>query len=137
MAISKPYKYTDGEKHNQFSISQYSTLLAANVEQTLTVPFLSSSQSPGVNTYIPSTPGGAPIVANPGIVAVIKIGSSSSVMVNNNATAAYPTSTFSLGGGEMVNAQEMMIKQVQANDVLHFITNASNVPVNVVFYISN
>lgn len=129
MAVTKPYKYSDGEKHNQFCPVTYATVLAANTEQTLTVPFLNSSSS---NIVQSSNAASQPLV-----VAVITVGSSSSVIVTNNATAAYPDATFSADGGEMVNAYERLIKQVKSGDVLHFVSNSANVPVNVAFYLSN
>jgi len=128
MAVSKPYKYSGEEKHNQFSLNTYATVLAASTEQTLTVPFLTSSSGVGMTINDPNSPG---------VVAVITVGSLNSVFVFNNATATYPSGSFSDPAGEMVNSQQKLIKQVKSGDVLHFITNANSVPVSVVFYLSN
>lgn len=128
MSVAQPYKYSNQEKHNQFSLINYSTLLAANTNQSLTVPYLTSSQANGVpiNSY-----------SNPGVVAVITVGTINPVMVANNTTAVFPTSSFTASEGELVNAYQRLIKQVKSGDVLSFITNSNNVPVNVVFYLSN
>lgn len=127
MSVGIPYKKSGGEQLNQFSPTTYSTVLSANTEQTLTVPFLTSSSS-SVPLYGNTTPM---------ITAVITVGSTYSVFVSNNSTVSYPSSSFATGSGEMVNSFERITKQVKSGDVLHFITNGSSVPVNVVFYLSN
>lgn len=128
MSVSITYKKSGQEQFNLFSPTSYSTVLSASTEQTLTVPYLTSSQSGGAALY-----GGA----NPMVTAVISVGSTSSVFVRNNATVSYPSGTFGEDSGQMVNSFERIIKQVKTGDVLHFITNGANVPVNVVFYLSN
>ena len=128
MALSgRPYIFDEGQRFNQFCPITYSTLMAAGAEETLTVPVLTSPSS-NLATSAPFAPQ---------ILAVITIGTPVSVMVRNNATAVFPTAAFAQEGGELATFEQPLCKLVKGGDVLHFITDTADTPVNVAFYLYN
>lgn len=123
MAVSTPFSLTrDINGYNgfgvQFSLDKYSCTLSASTDTTLTVPATASLGGAHTQT------------ANP-FIAIFSFTPGSEVWISNNATAAAPAgNTFAASTSELNPAG----RQVQAGDVIHFFTTASNVDVGVTFY---
>lgn len=99
-----------------FTNTSYSATLAANTDTAITVPGLQASGAPGA------------IYAK--MYALIDY-SGGSVWVANNAAATLPAgAAFAQTNSEL----NPVGKYVKAGDVLHFITSAANVEVNVAFF---
>lgn len=91
--------------------SNVQTTLAADIEQTTTVPT-------------------SPFADTPNILAVISPAKGSDVWVSVNATATLPSSSFSSTASQMNPAS----RYVKAGDVLHFITSDSSAQLGVSYY---
>jgi len=100
-----------------FSDTNYKTTLSTGVAQSLTVP-----------NSIPL--GGAPTSANLHLIAVFSFEPGTRVWVANGATAVVPTGSFVATASQLNPAA----RDVQAGDVLSFITNDTTADVSVAFY---
>lgn len=94
-----------------FSDQSYNTTLAADAEQTLTVPY---TQIAGMS----------------GQIAVFSFAPGASVWVSLNATATSPSSSFAQTDSELNPAARL----VQGGDILHFITSDVSDQIGVSFY---
>lgn len=98
-----------------FSKTIYSADLAAATDTTLTVPSTAKY-----------------------FKAVITVESGGDVWVALNATAAVPAgAAFASTTSELVNGSSHRCREVEAGDVIHFITASANTTVSVAFYQSN
>lgn len=121
--MSIRYSFSSGEVINNFSPNTYTGLLAANTEQTLTVPDIS--------------PDCAGIPQSNKLVAVISVAGISGLWVSVNSEVTVPSSTISEASGELVTNFYSFKKLVTAGDVLHFISSTANTQFGVAFYVSN
>lgn len=117
--MSRKYGYSTGEVIQKFSENTYNGLLAANTEQTLTVPNI-AGQSPGTSSSQ--------------LIAIITA-LNAPIWVALNATVAVPTTTIGVLAGEGVTVNSPLIKIVAAGDVLHFIGSTANTQFGVKFYV--
>ena len=115
------YRYSTGQRVQYFSENKYSAVLAANVEDTLTVPYGNSN-----GTTMASTSGEW--------VAEIVVNDASNVWMSLNATAVIPTTTFGSTNSELIPIRKIFRKIVVAGQVLHFITDDANTQISVKFY---
>lgn len=119
--MSIKYLYSAGEVINSFSPNTYTGLLAANTEQTLAVPNITSQCASSSTSQK--------------IVAIISVMGVSPLWAST-ATVAVPTTTIGSSSGELVTSSVPLKKIVKYGDTLHFISSVANTQFGVTFYVS-
>lgn len=124
-----PFKYTDSAKIMKFCPLTYSTTLASGIEQTLTIPIVSSTNASG-SPYDPERP-------RTFVCINIAGANTASVVITNNATASTVPASFTQSAQELCTVYHEVCKEVKGGDVLHFLSDTANIKINALLYIIN